>query len=79
MRIEHRQAGHSLKVTGVARQQREAVGEGRGGNEGIGQLDAVLLAQADGVLNGGFVEGQFGTAADELAQGGFLGGIAGPN
>lgn len=50
VRVEDCQTGQGLKVARVAGNEGEAVSEGRGGSNGIGQLHAVLLAQADGVL-----------------------------
>ena len=79
MWVDECQTGQGLKVAYVAGQEGEAVGEGGGGDDGIGQLHAVLLAQADGVLNGKFIERQFGTIADKLPQGRFFRRIAGPN
>ena len=42
--------GNIPKVAEVAGKKRQAVGEGSSGDDSIGQLHAVLLAQADGVL-----------------------------
>lgn len=51
--------------------------QGRGGNDGVGQLDAVLLAQQDGLLDDGLVEGQQLAAANKLPQSSRFRGVAG--
>lgn len=79
MRVDNCQPGQGLKVAGVTREQREAVRKGRGGDNGIGQLDAVLLAQADGVPCDRLIERKFGAAANELTQRRFFGSAAGLN
>ena len=58
MRVQHHQPGHARKVLPIAGEQRQPMRPRRGGNDGIGQLHAVLLPQADGLRDDGFVEGQ---------------------
>lgn len=72
MQIEDYQAIQGLKVADVAGQEREAVDEGRGGDDGVGELDAVLLAQADGLLGDGLTERQYGHALHENLHHGVL-------
>ena len=48
--------------------------EGGGGNDGVGQLHAVLLAQADGALDGGLIEREHFHALHEGLEKSKLGG-----
>jgi len=50
VQIDNGQPGSGLKIAAVAVQERGAVREGGGGDDGVGQLQEVLLAQADEVL-----------------------------
>ncbi|WP_310393485.1 hypothetical protein [Hymenobacter sp.] len=54
VRIYDYQARNYLKIDDVAGNQCQAMSPG--GSAGVGQLPAVLPAQADGVLDDGFIE-----------------------
>lgn len=49
--IDDRQAGDVSKVIGVPGDQRQAVGEGGGGDDRVAEAHRALLAQGDGRLD----------------------------
>ena len=58
VQVEDHHPGKDLKVADVTGQKRKAVGPYRGGNDGVGQLHAVLLAEQDGLLRDGLIQRQ---------------------
>ncbi len=67
MRIEDGEAGNDAKAD-VTRDEREVLDQRGGGDDGIGQLTAIELADADGFPNDGFRKALNGRDINKLLK-----------
>jgi hypothetical protein len=68
MRIDNAQINNYLKISHVAGEERQAMRQRCGRNNGVGQLDAPLLPQLDGLLDNRLVEWKLTGFVDEVQQ-----------